>query len=79
MIYTCSQGDTWDSVAFKVYNNEFLFPQIMDANRPFADMVMFEGGEKITIPDKVYIENNLVSTPWQTGNTIKIIEAPWGN
>lgn len=77
MKYICTQGDTWDSIAFKVYGDEFLFPQIMEANRGYSEYVMFNGGESIAIPDRVYIENTLVSTPWQTGNTIRIIDAPW--
>lgn len=77
MIYTCSQGDTWDSIAYKAYGDEFLFPQIMESNRQYADYVLFDGGEKINIPDRVYVENTLISTPWQTGNTIKIIKPPW--
>lgn len=78
MIYTCSQGDTFDSIAFKAYSDEFLFTQIMEANRQFADVVIFDGGERVTIPDMVLIDNTIVSTPWQTGNTIRIIDAPWG-
>lgn len=77
MKYTCAQGDTWDSIAFKAYGDEFLFTQIMDANRYFSDYVMFNGGEVVEIPDQVVIENTLFSTPWQTGANIRVIEAPW--
>lgn len=78
MIYTCSQGDTWDSVAFKAYGDEFLFPQIMEENRDYADVVTFEGGEKIDIPDRLVVENSIIATPWETGAKIGIIKAPWG-
>ena len=78
MKYICSQGDTYDSIAYKAYSDEFLFPQIMEANRNHADVLMFDGGEVIEIPDRVVIENTLVSTPWQTGATIRVIDAPWG-
>lgn len=77
MEYTCSRGDTWDSIASKAYGDEFLFPQIMDANRIYSDMVMFEGGEKITVPENVYSENAVIASPWGAGNTVKIITAPW--
>lgn len=77
MKYVCTQGDTFDTIAYKAYSDEFLFPQIMEANRNYSDMVIFDGGEIIEIPDRVVIENTIVSTPWQTGSTIRIIDAPW--
>lgn len=77
MRYVCSQGDTWDSIAYKAYGDEMIFPQIMEANRGMADVVMFDGGEIVDIPDRIIIENTIISRPWETGGTIRIITAPW--
>lgn len=78
MIYTAARGDTWDSIAYKAFGDEFFMPQIMEANRKYSGVVIFDGGERVTIPDQVYIESAIISTPWQTGAKIAVITAPWG-
>lgn len=77
MIYTAANGDTWDSIAYKVYNDEFQFVQIMEANRNFSDVVVFSGGESVYIPDEIITENTIIATPWQEGATIRIITPAW--
>lgn len=77
MKYVAVQGDTWDSIAYKAFGDEFMFPQIMDANRDYYDVVIFEGGESIDIPDKIVTENKLVASPFEKGESIRIISSPW--
>lgn len=77
--YIACSGDTWDSISYKVFDNEFLYTNLMDANRQFSDMVTFDGGEVITIPDEITVENMVIPTPWDTNKQIvTIINPPWG-
>lgn len=63
--YTAVHGDTWDSIAYKVYGDEFLCDQLCKANsRHMSDIVMFEGGEKVTIPDSLAADSTIIKAPW---------------
>lgn len=77
MKYTCSQGQTWDSVAFVALKDEFMFPYILEVNRKYADVVEFNGGEEIEIPDEIVLDDILVTRPFQSGSSVGIIQAPW--
>lgn len=78
MVYTASYGETWDSVSYKAYGDEMAaFPEVLRANPGLEDIVTFKGGEKIIIPEKLVIENKIISSPFQTGATIQIINSPW--
>lgn len=77
MKYTAAKGDTWDSISYKVYGDEFQFPFIMEANRNHSDVVVFDGGESVVIPDRVVVENAVIATPWSDGSVIRIIKPAW--
>lgn len=78
MIYTCAQGDTWDSIAYKAYSNEMLFPAIMEANRQYSDVVVFDGGEQVAVPERVEGATTIIAAPWQDSQAIRIIKPAWG-
>ena len=42
--YTTIQGDTWDSIAFKIYGDEYKVQLLMEANREYMDIFVFSGG-----------------------------------
>lgn len=44
-------GETWDSIAFKYYSDEFQASTLMNANALHLDKLIFEGGEVLTIPE----------------------------
>ena len=75
--YVCSNGDMWDAIAHRLYGDEFLFPDIMNANRAYARALTFEGGEVLSVP--VRVENPLVvvTTPFSTSAKISIVSSPW--
>ena len=50
MKYTASFGDTWDTIAYKVCGDEFECDALRRANRPYSDVLVFDGGESIIIP-----------------------------
>lgn len=49
--YTTIQGDTWDSIAFKIYGDEYKVQLLMEANREYMDIFVFSGGLEIKCPD----------------------------
>lgn len=75
--YVCANGDMWDSIAYRLYGDEFLFPEIMKANRAYARVLTFEGGEVLSVP--VRVENPLVvvTTPFSISAKISIVRSPW--
>ena len=78
MIITAVQDDTFDTIAYKAYQDEFYFEQVMRANWRLTDTVMFEGGEKVIVPDRIIVDSNIVASPWQKGSVVSVIKAPWG-
>ena len=63
--YIATNGDTWDSIAYKVYGDEFLCDQLCAANaRTLEGVIMFEGGEHVTIPEEIAVETTIVKAPW---------------
>lgn len=77
MRYIAKEGDTWDSIAYRAYKDEFLFPAILEANRQYFDVVLFDGGEQIEVPATVTTTERIVSTPFDTTTSTVIISAPW--
>ena len=64
--YIASNGDTWDSIAYKVYGDEFMCDQLCAANaRTLEGVVMFEGGEQVAIPEEVTTQINVIKAPWE--------------
>lgn len=49
--YTTIQGDTWDSVAWKVYGAEKYMDLLAEANRPLVDYLVLPSGTIINVPD----------------------------
>ena len=75
--YVCANGDMWDSIAYRLYGDEFMFPEIMKVNRAYARVLTFEGGEVLNVP--VRVENPLVvvTAPFSTSAKISIVSSPW--
>ena len=75
--YVCSNGDMWDSIAYRLYGDEFMFPEIMKANRAYARTLMFEGGEVLSVPIRVENPLVVVTTPFSISAKISIVKSPW--
>ena len=75
--YICANGDMWDDIAYRLYGDELMFPEIMKANRAYAHVLTFEGGEVLNVP--VHVENPLVvvTTPFSTSAEIVLVRSPW--
>nr|DAN26838.1 MAG TPA: hypothetical protein [Caudoviricetes sp.] len=50
-IYIAESGDTWDSISFKFYEDEFRIELLMNANKDLMHIFVFGGGERVKIPD----------------------------
>ena len=50
-IYIAESGDTWDSISFKIYEDEFRIELLMNANKDLMHIFVFGGGEKVKIPE----------------------------
>lgn len=50
-IYIAESGDTWDSISFKIYEDEFKVELLMNANKGLMHIFVLGGGEKVKIPE----------------------------
>lgn len=51
MRYTTVQGDMWDSIAHKVYNNENRMDILLKANPEYCYVYVFSAGIELEIPE----------------------------
>lgn len=49
--YTTIQGDTWDIISLSQYGTEYMAHELMAANPQYLDVVMFESGVVLELPD----------------------------
>ena len=75
--YVCANGDMWDSIAYRLYGDEFMFPEIMKSNRAYARVLTFEGGEVLNVPIRVKNPLVVVTTPFSISAKISIVSSPW--
>ena len=54
--YTTIQGDTWDSIAFKIYGDEYKVQLLMEANREYMDIFVFSGGLELKCPELTLVQ-----------------------
>lgn len=50
-IYIAESGDTWDSISFKIYEDEFKVELLMNSNKDLMHIFVFGGGERVKIPE----------------------------
>ena len=50
--YTTVQGDTWDIIAYKVYEDTSYTSLLMANNLKLIDNFVFSAGVTVSIPDK---------------------------
>lgn len=62
--YTTSQGDTWDTIAFKQMGSCERTRDLMWANRSYLDYYTFPAGIVLTIPE-VSAEVSATAPPWK--------------
>lgn len=60
-------GETPDLLALQYYSDEFMASYIIDANPRYNDVMIYEGGEEITIPVFDTVESDKTLAPWRRG------------
>lgn len=52
-VYITNAGDTWDMIAYRVYNDKRRVRELMEAreNRPLLDIEVFSSGVAVATPD----------------------------
>ena len=51
--YTTAQGDTWDSISLKFYQNERYMHVLLERNPQYNDIVIFPANLVLMIPGTV--------------------------
>ena len=65
-IYTTILGDTWDSIAYKLFDDSKSYNSLLELNQEYSDIVIFSAGVKIKYQDKILVktyEENV--PPWR--------------
>lgn len=57
--YTTKQGDTWDTIALKVYNSEKRMDLLMQSNFNLLEYVVFPAGITVDIPEILEAKSDL--------------------
>lgn len=66
--YLTEQGDTFDLIAWKLYDEEMLASEIIQANLDYADVLIFDAGVTLLVP--VIEETDVQESvpPWRQSN-----------
>lgn len=62
--YIAKQGDTWDLISYNVYGSEYHMQELILANYQYVDVVVFDGGEILSIPEISVADTSLLA-PWR--------------
>lgn len=65
-IYTTVLGDTWDSIAYRLFGDSKAYNSLLELNQEYSNIVIFSAGIKIKYQDKILVktyEENV--PPWR--------------
>lgn len=65
--YVTIEGDTFDALALRFYNDEKLASTIIQANPDYCDTLIFEAGISLSIPDTAAVVLPETLPPWRRG------------
>ena len=68
--YTTVSGDTWDTIAYKVWGNEMNMDSLIKANLEHKDTYIFSAGVTLTLPE-ISLEVSESLPPWKQGGNGK--------
>lgn len=63
--YTTKEGDFFDLLALRYYDEEKMAHHIIQANPDYADVIIFDGGIKLVIPVVEETESTELKAPWR--------------
>lgn len=64
-IETATQGETFDMLAYRLYTEERMSKYLRYYNPQYSDVIVFQGGEKITVPIVSEVESTESLAPWR--------------
>lgn len=62
-IYRTKKGDTWDSIAFLLWGNEYLMLELIKSNPHHRETLVFSEGKQLLIPD-ISIDDSEDAPDW---------------
>lgn len=62
--YTTIQGDMWDLIAKRLYDDEKALNVLLEANQQYSDMVVFPAGVVLTVPEYTAPVTSMLP-PWR--------------
>ena len=66
-IYITVEGDTFDALALLFYNDEKMSSTIIQANPDYCDVLIFEAGISLSIPEASAVALPETLPPWRRG------------
>lgn len=66
--YTTISGDTFDIVAKKELGDEKLAGEIIELNLEYSDIILFQAGVELKIPEKDADKVSENLPPWKQGD-----------
>lgn len=65
-IYTTILGDTWDSIAYKLFGDSKAYNSLLELNQEYSDIVIFSAGTKIRYQDNISVKSyEETIPPWR--------------
>lgn len=65
LTYRTQAGDTFDSLALTMYNDEKLAKYIIEFNPDYADVIIFDGNTELRLPIVENTETPETLPPWR--------------
>lgn len=62
--YRTVQRDTFDAIAYRLWKNEYLAKELMAANPDYMDVLLFEPGIELIVPDVKIEPKKADLPPW---------------
>lgn len=67
MTYVTIQGDTWDSISFKLFSSSNYIPTLINLNQQHMHVYIFSAGVKLLVPNEI-VNSSLDLPPWKRGD-----------
>lgn len=64
-IHITSAGDTFDLLALRYFQHENRASEIIQANPDYCDVLIFDAGVSLTIPEAAAVELPSTLPPWR--------------
>ena len=64
-VHVTVKGDTFDALALHYFDDESLASEIIQANPDYCDVLIFDDGVELTIPDEQDVELPETLPPWR--------------